>query len=106
VRPSDQRDEDDRKKRPADDEDPRRIAVGEITDARLDNKGEHPHHSGDQADLGQRQRKFVREDRKERADERAIEIAREVDQGEGEDHFDIGLVSHGHFKSLEGYRDS
>ena len=90
VGPADQADENDRKERSAENEDPRPVAVGEIAHAGLDDEGEHPHHSGDQADLGQGQREPVDEDRQERIDEGDIEIARKMGQGQGEDDFDIG----------------
>ena len=75
-------DEKDRKERTAEDEDPRPVAVGEIAHAGLDDEGEHPHHPGNQADLGQGQAESVDEDRQQRVDEGDVEIARKMDQGQ------------------------
>ena len=99
-RPADEGDEDDGQQRSAQDEDARTVAVGEIAHAGLDDEGEHPHHPDDEADLGERKGELLDEDRQERVDEGEIEIADEMDHGQGEDDFDIGAVRPVHGVSL------
>ena len=71
------------------DEGPRLITVGKITDGRLDDKGKEAHGTGNDTYLRQTQAEFADKDRKQRGDEGGVKIPGKMDESESKEYFQI-----------------
>jgi len=89
---ADQADEEGCQKRTAQDEDAGTVAVRIISDEGLDDEGHDLDNSGDKTNLDKGKGEALLEDRQEGIDEGCVEIAAEMNQGEGEDDFRIRSV--------------
>jgi hypothetical protein len=65
--------------------------VRQVTGHGLDDEHEEAADTGEQTHLRHGEGKGVGEQRQQRADEGPVEVAGEVDEGQGEDHPDVGF---------------
>jgi hypothetical protein len=76
------------------------VAVRQVAHRRLHDKGQQARHPGDGPHLGQGKPQLFDEQGEKGAGEGAVEIPGEVDQGQGEQDFDIGFFGRGGIHAL------
>ena len=68
------------------------MPVGQVSGHRLNDERQKPVDAGDQPHLGQGQVHCIHEGREQGGGKGAVKVTREMDQGQGEQDFEVGIL--------------